>query len=217
MKQIFPDLWQTRPEQPLPNVPDLVTRAYVLVRPEGNLLIYSSGLEDEHDAIAELGGLRRQYLSHLDEAGPALAKIRTRFGSELWGHAAEAGDVRLRSGISPDRTFDGPETHFGALEVMPLPGHTPGSTCYLYRLPRGRSYLFTGDTIGRDDRGVWTAGLLPFSDKPKLVATLRRLAGLEPDVVLSSAWGGAHPYAEVTPTQWRAAVEEALAPLLETA
>lgn len=217
MQQLYPDLWQTRVEQPLPNVPELKTRAYVITRPDGNLLIYSTGHEDEHAAIAELGGITRQYLSHVDEAGPALAAIRSRFGSELWGHAAEAEAVRGRAGIAPDRAFSTAETHLDALEVMPLPGHTEGSTAYLYRSPHGRTYLFTGDTIGRDDRGVWTAGYLPFSDKGQLVATLRRMAALRPDVVLSSAFGGEHPYAEVTPEIWRAAVDEALAPLLEPA
>lgn len=214
MKQIYPDLWQTRMEQPLPNVPDLKTRAYLITRPEGNLLIYSTGHEDEHAAIAELGGVARQYLSHVDEAGPALAAIRERFGSELWGHAAEAQAVQRRASVAPDRTFEAAETHFDTLEVLPLPGHTAGSTAYLYRSPTGRRYLFTGDTIGRDDRGVWTAGLLPFSDRDQLVATLKRMADLAPDVVLSSAFGGEHPYAEVTPQSWRAAVEAALAPVM---
>lgn len=217
MQQIYPDLWQTRAEQPLPEVPDLVTRAYVITRPDGNLLIYATGLADEHQAIRELGGIRRQFLSHVDEAGPALKTLRDMFGSELWGHAAEADAVARRAGVRPDRTFVGPETH-GDLEVMPLPGHTPGSTAYVYRSPQGRTYLFTGDTIGRDDAGVWTAGYLPFSDKPQLVATLRRLAELQPDVVLSSAFGRNFPHTEMTaPGQWRAAVDEALAPLLEAA
>ncbi len=217
MKQIFPDLWQTNPEQPLPNVPELVTRAYLVTRPDGNLLFYSTGLEDEHRAIQSLGGAARQYLSHVDEAGPALAAIKARFGSELWGHEIEAEAVRRRSGVAPDRTFSGPEIHLDNLEVMPLPGHTASSTSYLYRSPHGRTYLFTGDTIGRDSNGVWTAGYLPFSDRAKLIAALRHLATLRPDVILSSAFGGRHPYAEVTAESWRAAVDEALMPLTQTA
>lgn len=217
MQQIYPDLWQTRPEQPLPSVPDLVTRAYVITRPDGNLLIYSTGLPDEHQAIRDLGGIKRQYLSHVDEAGPALKTLREAFGAELWGHAVEAEAVARRAGVAPDRTFAGPETH-GDLDVLPLPGHTPGSTAYLYRSPHGRTYLFTGDTIGRDDRGAWTAGYLPFSDKMQLVTTLRRLGELAPDVVLSSAFGRNFPHTEITePGQWRAAVDEALAPLLKPA
>jgi hydroxyacylglutathione hydrolase len=217
MKQLYPDLWQTRMEQPLPNVPDLKTRAYLITRPDGNLLIYSTSHADEHAAMQGLGGVRRQYLSHVDEAGPALAQIRNRFGSELWGHTAEAEAVQRRAGVAPDRTFEAAETHLDSLEVLPLPGHTAGSTAYLYRSPHGRRYLFTGDTIGRDDHGVWTAGLLPFSDRAQLVATLQQMAELAPDVVLSSAWGGEQPYAEVTPQSWRAAVDEAFAPLIAPA
>lgn len=215
MQKLYADLWQTRVEQPLPTVPELQTRAYVISRPDGNLLIYSTGYEDEHQAIGELGGLRRQYLSHVDEAGPALAAIRTRFGSELWGHSQEAEAVLRRAGVAPDQTFSTAQVHFDDLEVLPMPGHTVGSTAYLYRSPYGRTYLFTGDTIGRDDDGRWSAGFLPFSDKAQLIATLQDMAELEPDVVLSSAWGGAFPVNEVTPRSWRAAVAEALDPLLE--
>jgi hydroxyacylglutathione hydrolase len=217
VKQLYPDLWQTRIEQPLPNAPDLKTRAYLITRPDGNLLIYSTGHADEHAAMGELGGVRRQYLSHVDEAGPALGEIRNRFSSELWSHAAEAQAVERKAGVAPDRTFAAAETHFEALEVLPLPGHTVGSTAFLYRSPHGRRYLFTGDTVGRDDQGVWSAGLLPFSDKAQLVATLQRMADLEPDVVISSAWGGEHPHVEVTPQSWRAAIDEALAPLMTPA
>ena len=218
MKQLYPDLWQTRMEQPYATAPDLKTRAYLIARPDGNVLIYSTGLQDEHQAIAELGGVKRQYLSHVDEAGPALAKLRGLFGNELWCHAAEADAVQRKSGIVPDHTFNQPQRDLdGALEVLPLPGHTVGSTAFLYRSFEGRKYLFTGDTIGRTDEGVWTAGLLPFSDKATLAMTLQRMANLEPDVVLSSAFGGACAVTEVTREGWRAAIDQALAPLLRRA
>lgn len=47
------------------------------------------------------------------------------------------------------------------IEVIPTPGHTPGSTCYLVPGVNGQSYLFTGDTImlGADDN--WFAGYIP--------------------------------------------------------
>jgi len=109
MQQIYPDLWQTRAEQPLPSVADLVTRAYLITRADGNLLIYSTGLPEEHQAIGDLGGIRRQYLSHVDEAGPALKTLQETFGSELWGHAVEADAVLRRAGVAPNRTFTGPE------------------------------------------------------------------------------------------------------------
>ena len=95
MRPIYPDLWQTRLEQPIPDVPELKTHAYLLRLADGEqILFYSSGHADEHRHIAELGGIRQQYLSHADEAGPALRAIGDRFGAELWCHHLEAEAVR---------------------------------------------------------------------------------------------------------------------------
>ncbi|MGD9615896.1 MAG: hypothetical protein AB7H90_10860 [Alphaproteobacteria bacterium] len=55
MKKIYPDLWQTRAEHPFQGV---TTHAYLLVRDAGNILLYSSGLPEEHQHIRELGGSR---------------------------------------------------------------------------------------------------------------------------------------------------------------
>jgi hypothetical protein len=49
MKQIFPDLWQTRAEHPFAGV---TSHAYLLVRDTGNILFYSSGLKDEYQHIS---------------------------------------------------------------------------------------------------------------------------------------------------------------------
>ena len=36
------------------------------------------------------------------------------------------------------------------VEVLPTPGHSPGSTCYVVTGVGGERYLFTGDTIFPD-------------------------------------------------------------------
>ena len=66
MKQIYPDLWQTRPEHPFPGA---TSHAYLLVRDAGNIPFYSSGQREEYQHIRSLGGIAHQYLSHRDEAG----------------------------------------------------------------------------------------------------------------------------------------------------
>jgi hypothetical protein len=45
VEQIYPDLWQTATEHPVPESPDGVANAYLLVRPAGNVLFYSTGRE----------------------------------------------------------------------------------------------------------------------------------------------------------------------------
>ena len=66
MKEIYPDLWQTKLEIPFGSVH---AHAYFLQRPEGNVLIYSTGHAEEVARIAEMGGIKYQYLSHRHEAG----------------------------------------------------------------------------------------------------------------------------------------------------
>ncbi len=210
MKHIYLDLWQTRAEHPFPG---LTTHAYLLIREAGNVLFYNTGHTDELEHMGELGGVARQYLSHRDEVGPSLTRIRQMFGATLYCHRIEEDAVR---GVTPvDVTFESREVHPGGIEVIPTPGHTPGSACFLVKSPHQKTYLFTGDTIYIGDDGSWRNGFLPgTSNKPDLVESLRLLRELEPDVVISSATGGRYPYREVRPGAWKLAVDEALASLL---
>jgi hydroxyacylglutathione hydrolase len=206
MKQLYPDLWQTSPEQPFPN---LTTHAYFLVRTEGNLLFYSSGHSGEHQHIQELGGITRQYLSHRDEAGPPLARIRQRFGSKLCCHRLEEKAVSQACPV--DLTFQIRELHLGDIEVIPTPGHTDGSTCFLFKSPHGRAYLFTGDTIFPSNSS-WDTFVMPQAGgrKSDLIDSLTRLRRLEPDVVISSASVGRVAFREMAPGEWPEVVDRTL-------
>src|SRR5918997_2416262 len=88
--QIKDDLFQTRMDSPLPG---LTTHAYLWRRPRGNVLFYSPATDADFDAIDDLGGVGAQYLSHLDEAGPNLARIAERFGRQLHAPAAEVDAI----------------------------------------------------------------------------------------------------------------------------
>jgi hydroxyacylglutathione hydrolase len=205
MRQIRPDLWETQPDAPFPG---LTTHAYLWTLPgAGNVLFYNTAGDGDLDEMARLGGVADQYLSHRDEVAPMLATYNERFGTVLHASAVEAADVaKVRP---PGVTFDERHVDANGVEVIPTPGHTPGSTCYVVTGTDGLRYLFTGDTIFRGDDGRWRAGYLPFSDADDLLATLDVLAGLEPDLVASSAFAGdagAHLLGDVS---WAACVEEA--------
>lgn len=45
--------------------------------------------------------------------------------------------------------------------MIPTPGHSPGSTCFLVHSPTGQRYLFTGDTLYRSADGSWRGGFIP--------------------------------------------------------
>lgn len=206
MRQIYPDLWQSATEHPIAEAPQVATHAYLLTRPEGNVLFYATSLKSEHDAIAALGGMTHHYLSHKDEVGPHLATIRDRFGSKLVCHRAELAAVQEAAPV--DETFERREAHLGNIEVIPTPGHTPGSACYLVRSPHGKSYLFTGDTLFLDD-GRWETLIFHEKDRAELMRSLAILAELEPDVVICSASVGQPVVKEMAAGAWRPAVEEA--------
>lgn len=185
--QITSDLWETRTDAPFPG---LTTHAYLWTggarRTGSNALFYCPATDADFAAIESLGGIEDQYLSHQDEAGRMLARIADHFGARLHAPAAESATIGKHSPIHvplAERHRDG-----NGVEVIPTPGHTPGSTCYLVEGADGR-YLFTGDTMFVGDDGTWSTFVIPgVGDATAMTESLRLLATLEPDVVISSAY-----------------------------
>jgi glyoxylase-like metal-dependent hydrolase (beta-lactamase superfamily II) len=216
MRQLFPDLWQTSTEHPIPGMPDVISNAYLLVREKGNLLFYNTGREaigthsdaEDFDRIEELGGIAHQFLGHWHEASPALLRIQHRFGSELGVHRDDAAEVERAGDVAPDLMFNGRETLLDDIEIIPTPGHTAGSVSFRYRSPHGRTYLFTGDAIV-PRRDSWTAAPLKESDRTKIRESLALLGTLKPDVVMAAAALGTDTLQEVGDEKWRAAIATA--------
>lgn len=205
MRQVLPDMWESGADSPFPG---LTTHAYLWTGAP-NALFYSVAGDAEFDEFEGLGGFADQYLSHQDEAGPMLSRIAERFGSRLRAPAAEADAIGQYSRIDvplADRHVDD-----NGVEVIPTPGHTVGSTCYLVPGVGGDRYLLTGDTLFLGSSGDWTAGYIEgMSDAGAIAESLELLAGLTPDVVISSAFAGDFAVHRVDPGQWRKHVERAL-------
>ncbi|MEU1985402.1 MBL fold metallo-hydrolase [Nocardia sp. NPDC019395] len=208
VRQLLPDLWETR-EFIVPNGPR--THSYLWTPPSGqNILFYSPGNDQDFAQLDRLGGVARQYLSHQDEAGPMLRAVADRFGNRLHAPAAEAGEIGSYTPIDTplaERAVDD-----AGVEIIPTPGHSPGSTCYLVPGHGGLTYLFTGDTLLRYADGIWRAGYVPgYSDKDGLRTALDTLATVEPDVVISSAFvSGAAAFHRVDrTTTWRSILDQA--------
>lgn len=202
------DLFQTRVDSPFPG---LTTHAYLWCRPAGNVLFYSPATDAEFDALDALGGVSAQYLSHLDEAGPNLARISERFGRRLHAPAAEVDVIgrhdRVDVEVSAMRHVDAND-----VEVLPTPGHSPGSTCYLVTGNSGEKYLFTGDTMFPTDAGTWSTFVVPGRGDPAAMRdSLKLLDTVSPDLVISSAFGGNEAFETVTRERWSECVEQALA------
>jgi hydroxyacylglutathione hydrolase len=210
LTQIRDDLWQTRMDSPFPG---LTTHAYLWCGPNGNVLLYSPATDADFDAIDALGGVSAQYISHLDEAGPNLVRIAERFGRQLHAPAAELGAIgkhaRVDVAIDATRHVDD-----NGVEILPTPGHSPGSTSYLVTGARGERYLFTGDTMFPTGDGAWGTFLVPGrGDATTLRASVELLGTVRPDIVISSAFGGDTAVEVVDERRWGECIEQALASL----
>lgn len=91
----------------------------------------------DHYANAGIAGLFRTVFMHPDDLA-LLPEMNRLFAPELTGRA-----------LPPERVTPLPRGGLDLggirLEVLPLPGHTPGSVCLL---ERERNRLFTGDAMG---------------------------------------------------------------------
>ena len=177
------------PPAPLPFAPSLHIRAFLLRRAAGNVLIYAAPSVDA-TTFAAVGGVARAYLGHRHEAS---------FGDDLPGvplyvHAADRDAVdrrrHVRGAFSRRHVLD------GDLEVIPIPGHTPGATAFLWD-SGDRRLLFSGDTIYLRD-GEWVAAVLDSSDREAYVASLERIRGLGFDVLVPWAATAGRPFYAAT-------------------
>jgi glyoxylase-like metal-dependent hydrolase (beta-lactamase superfamily II)/ferredoxin len=148
-------------------------RSYLVVRERGNILVdsprYAKPLVERLDA---LGGVRWMFLTHRDDVADH-AKFRRRYGCERILHDADVStgtrDVELRlAGGDPIALDD------EAL-LIPVPGHTRGSVCMLYR----DRFLFSGDHVwwDPDRRRVHASRSVCWYDWNVQTESMRRLAG----------------------------------------
>lgn len=115
--------------------------SWLIVRPEGNVLIDSPRFATKLvKRIEALGGIKTLFLTHRDDVADH-QKFHDHFGCERILHeddvsAATRGVERRIAGRDPIRLDD-------EVVLIPVPGHTRGSTCLLYR----DMFLFPGDHV----------------------------------------------------------------------
>jgi glyoxylase-like metal-dependent hydrolase (beta-lactamase superfamily II) len=115
--------------------------SYLILRPEGNVLVDSPRQSETLAArIEALGGARTLFLTHGDDVADH-AWWRERLGCERVLHAGDVGG----STRGLERILEGDAEIALApdLRIIPVPGHTEGSCCLLWR----NEYLFTGDHL----------------------------------------------------------------------
>jgi glyoxylase-like metal-dependent hydrolase (beta-lactamase superfamily II) len=170
--------------QALPFAPTTHVRAFLLRRPLGDLAIYAN----EHTGRG-LEGATRQYLGHWHEAmvagGPS--------GLPVFVHDADRAEVvpamPVRGGFTLRHKLG------SDFEAIPIPGHTPGSTAYLWDSGRHR-FLFTADSLYLSRDGSWRAAVLESSDRDRYVQSLEKLRALEFDTLVPWAAPAGAPYVD---------------------
>jgi hypothetical protein len=208
MNPITDTLYQSEPEHPFGN--NVKTCAYLLKRPDGNILMFSSGtLPRVEVRIRELGGIARQYLNHRDEASESCDWVRRTFDAPLTCHEAER--EAIAESCTVDHTFDRETELHPDLRAIPTPGHCPGSTCYLWQAPDGRRCLFTGDTLFLND-AQWRV-FVRLGTNAEMISSLRRIASLEPDVVVPGLFIGDTAYSTIDPPAFKQQMDEVIARL----
>jgi glyoxylase-like metal-dependent hydrolase (beta-lactamase superfamily II) len=174
METVIPDLYASDPE-PLPFAPSQSMRAFLVRRDAGNLLVYSAPTV-EATGVEALGGVSSILLNHWHEA-------------EFGGGAQVA--AALDAPLTGERAAP-LEPHGDDVQVIPIPGHTPGATAFLWN-----RVLFTGDSIYVDE-GEWVAAVLDSSDRDAYVESLEHLRELEFDVLVPWVATAGGPFAVTT-------------------
>lgn len=129
--------------------------SYLIVRPEGNVLVDSPRFSAQlAKRLEEMGGVQWMFLTHQDDVADH-DQFHSRFGCQRVMHSADVGQ-RLRA---IERKIDGNEAVAldADLIAIPVPGHTQGHMCLLYR----KTFLFTGDHLAWDEE---TEALYAFRD-----------------------------------------------------
>ena len=195
METVIPDLYATEPE-PLPFAPAQHIRAFLLRRDAGNLLVYSAPAAGADRAGVEaLGGVSRILLNHWHEARFGGAeRVVEALGAPVVVHADDAAQTARSVPVAD--TFDAAGRIGDDLELIPIPGHTPGATAFLWTSD-GRRVLFTGDSIYLDE-GEWIGALLESSDREAYIRSLELIRELDFDLLVPWAASAGQPFAVST-------------------
>ncbi len=115
--------------------------SYLIVRPEGNILVDSPRfVAPLVKQIEKLGGIRYLYLTHKDDVADH-QKFRDHFGCDRVLHRDELG--KRISQVEIELSGEEPYNLDPDLLIIPVPGHTKGHTVLLYK----NKYLFSGDHL----------------------------------------------------------------------
>lgn len=182
---LFPGLLAT-PTARLPYQRNVLLRSYLLQRPQGNVIVYNSpGIDESAESILALGPPERLLINHGHEAMYG----RPGVDAPAWIHQRDLAEVSRSLDVAG--AFTGREMLDDDLEVIPTPGHTPGTTSFLWSSGAHR-FLFTGDFIWIED-GDWKAVVLDPALRGEYLESLALVRDLDFDVLVPWGTTEGHP------------------------
>lgn len=189
------------PTSRLPFQANMLVRSFLLERPAGNVLVYNSpGLSEAAESIRDHGGATRLLINHGHESMYG----QPDFAVPVYVHERDRQETASTMRITG--TFTDRELIDDDLEVVPTPGHTPGTTSYLWDNGSHR-FLFTGDWINIEE-GEWKAVVLGSSSRKNYLDSLALVRDLDFDVLVPWAASDEGPcYAVVDEAERRARLD----------
>lgn len=202
LERPFEGLLATAPSV-LPYQADVLVRSFVLERDDGNVIVYNSpGMSAAAAEIAELGGASRLLINHGHESMYGMP------GLDVPVHVHERDHAEVSRAIPGALAFGERHVIGSDLEVIPTPGHTLGTSTFLWDNGRHR-FLFTGDFIWIE-HGQWKAVVL--GNRAEYLESLALVRELEFDVLVP--WGATDdgpPISAVDSGERRARIDEIIA------
>ncbi len=182
MEEIYPFLFRTEPHG-LFAFGSFKVSAYLLLRPEGNLLIYSSKkIENYFSFIEEKGGLKANFITHVHEASKYCNIVSDHFNVPFYSPELESEEISKSCRV--DKTYKDHLQYDNTFEIVSTPGHTIGSSCFIWTAPDGKRILFTGDNLYPTSLDICFFFALHKADIPQIIDSLRKIQEMEIDVVV---------------------------------
>lgn len=145
--------------------------SYFIQRAAGNVLIDSPRFtRDLRIHFETAGGIDLMFLSHCDDVADH-TRYHEHFSCKRLLHRGDVSDALAAIELQPDG--DAPVELDEDLLMIPVPGHTRGSACLLYR----ERFLFTGDHLWWDPRRQQLSASRShcWYDWERQIASMRRL------------------------------------------
>lgn len=140
------------------------------------MIFHSGRIDEAADDIRALGGADRVLMNHEHESLGG----QMHFDAPYYIHQDDKEAVTDTLQIAG--TFKDREQLYDDLEVIPAPGHTPGTTLYLWDNGEHR-YLFTGDFLCYEG-DEWRTVVLPSSDREQSIKSLEMIRDLDFDALV---------------------------------